>query len=80
MPKDTVKDLYQRWSDTFAERGELPLVEWRELIEEWGQATAEPGSVDYIEIDAGGVPAMWLRPPDDAIRRLADWARAKVGL
>ncbi len=25
MPKNTVKDLYQRWSDTFAERGELPL-------------------------------------------------------
>ena len=63
MPKDTVKDLYQRWSDTFAERGELPLVEWRELIEEWGQATAEPGSVDYIEIDAGGVPAIWLSRP-----------------
>lgn len=62
MPKDTVKDLYRRWSDTFAERGELPLDEWRELIEEWGQATAEPGSVDYIEINAGGVPAMLPTP------------------
>jgi epsilon-lactone hydrolase len=62
MPKDTVKDLYQRWSQTFAEHGELPLDEWRELIEEWGEATTEPGSVGYIEIDAGGVSAMWLTP------------------
>jgi epsilon-lactone hydrolase len=61
MP-DPVKDLYQRWTETFAERGDLPLDEWREIIEEWGQATAEPGGVDYLEVDAGGVPAMWLAP------------------
>jgi epsilon-lactone hydrolase len=24
--------------------------------------TAEPRGVDYIETDAGGVPAMWLAP------------------
>lgn len=59
---DPVKDLYQRWTETFAERGELPLDEWRELIEEWAQATAEPGGVDYLEVDAGGVRAMWLVP------------------
>jgi epsilon-lactone hydrolase len=60
---DPVKDLYQRWSETFAKRGgELPLDEWREIIEEWGQATAEPGGVDYVEVDAGGVPAMWVAP------------------
>jgi epsilon-lactone hydrolase len=60
---DPVKDLYQRWSETFAKRGgELPLDEWREIIEEWGQATAEPRGVDYVEVDAGGVPAMWVAP------------------
>ena len=56
---DPLKDLYRRWSQTFAERGELPLDEWRDLVEEWSQATAEPGGVDYSEVDAGGVPAMW---------------------
>jgi monoterpene epsilon-lactone hydrolase len=60
--RDPVKDLYQRWTETFAQRGELPLDEWRELIEEWEQATAEPGGVDYLEVDAGGVRAMWLVP------------------
>jgi acetyl esterase/lipase len=65
-----VKDLYQRWSETFAERGELPLDEWREIIEEWSQATAEPGGVDYIEVDAGGVSAMWVAPKGAAEDRV----------
>jgi epsilon-lactone hydrolase len=67
---DPVKDLYQRWSETFAERGELPLDEWREVIEEWGEATAEPGEVDYLEVDAGGVPALWVVPKDAAEDRV----------
>ena len=28
----------------------------------WGHVTAEPGGVDYLEVSADGVPAMWLRP------------------
>jgi epsilon-lactone hydrolase len=72
---DPVKDLYQRWSQTFAERrtergGELPLDEWRDIIEEWGQATGEPGRVDYLEVDAGDVPAMWLAPKGAAQDRV----------
>jgi hypothetical protein len=27
-----------------------------------GKITGEPGGVDYIETDAGGVPAMWAAP------------------
>jgi acetyl esterase/lipase len=66
-----VKDLYQRWTETFAERGgEVPLDEWREIIEEWGEATAEPGGVDYVEVDAGGVPAMWVAPKGAAENRV----------
>ncbi|MFC4049004.1 alpha/beta hydrolase [Actinomadura syzygii] len=30
--------------------------------ESWGDLTAEPRGVDYIEVDAGGLPAMWLVP------------------
>jgi acetyl esterase/lipase len=37
----------------------------------WGDVTAEPREVDYLEVSANGVPAMWLRPhvaaPDRAI-------------
>jgi monoterpene epsilon-lactone hydrolase len=69
-PPDPVKDLYQRWGATFAERGELPLDEWRATIEEWPEVTAEPGRVDYLEVDAGGVPAMWLAPKGAAEDRV----------
>lgn len=30
--------------------------------ESWGDLTAEPRGVDYLETDAGGVPAMWAAP------------------
>ncbi|TPL68614.1 alpha/beta hydrolase [Mesorhizobium sp. B2-3-15] len=28
----------------------------------WTALTGEPGGVDYVEVDAGGVPAMWVVP------------------
>jgi epsilon-lactone hydrolase len=59
---DLVKALYQRWSAAFAEHPDMPLDAQRAIIEEWPQVTAEPGGVDYLEVDAGGVPAMWAVP------------------
>lgn len=47
-----VKELYQSWTAA-RQRGE------RADIERWGDLTAEPGGVDYIETDAGGVLALW---------------------
>jgi hypothetical protein len=38
------------------------LEESRDLDEHWGDVTGEPGGVDYLEIDAGGVPAMRAVP------------------
>jgi epsilon-lactone hydrolase len=66
---DLVKDLYERWGDAFAAEPDMPLDRWREMIEEWPQVTAEPGGVDYVEVDAGGVPAMWITPKGAA----EDW-------
>lgn len=63
---DLVKSLYERWSAAFAAEPEMPLDRWREMIEEWPQITAEPGGVDYVEVDAGGVPAMWITPKGTA--------------
>lgn len=59
---DLVKDLYERWAEAFASDPDMPLDKWRAMVEEWPQVTAEPGAVDYVEIDAGGVPAMWVTP------------------
>jgi monoterpene epsilon-lactone hydrolase len=35
-------------------------MEWNDT--HWTALTAEPGGVDYIEVDAGGTKAMWLLP------------------
>jgi epsilon-lactone hydrolase len=39
--------------------------------DQWGDVTAEPRGLDYVEVSADGVPAMWLVPhgvgPDRAI-------------
>ena len=59
---DLVKDLYERWSAAFAADPDMPLEKWRAMVEEWPLVTAEPGAVDYVEIEAGGVPAMWITP------------------
>ena len=34
----------------------------RDFNENWAGLTTEPGGVDYIETNAGGVPAMWAVP------------------
>jgi acetyl esterase/lipase len=41
---------------------DMPFDEVRALFEHMGDITAEPGGVDYIETDAGGVPALWAVP------------------
>lgn len=36
----------------------------------WGLLTAEPRGVDYLEVDAGGLPGMWARPKGAAEDRV----------
>ena len=38
--------------------------------ESWGDLTAEPRGVDYIETDAGGVPGMWAVPKQASADRV----------
>jgi acetyl esterase/lipase len=52
---EAVRDLYVSWTAARL-KGE------QHDDERWGDLTAEPRGVDYIETDAGGVPAMWLVP------------------
>jgi epsilon-lactone hydrolase len=35
-------------------------IEWNDI--HWTALTAEPGGVDYFEVDANSVPAMWIVP------------------
>lgn len=42
----------------------LPPDAVGEFDQRWGDVASEPRGVDYIETNAGGVAAMWLRPAD----------------
>jgi epsilon-lactone hydrolase len=46
-----IKQMYDRWA-----AGDMGRDD------QWGDVTAEPRGVDYLEVSAGGVPAMWLAP------------------
>jgi acetyl esterase/lipase len=56
---DVVNQMYDRWA-----RGEGVGDD------SWGDLTTEPDDVDYLEVDAGGVPAMWIEPHDAARDRV----------
>jgi len=59
---EAVAELYRSWGAGWATNPQMPLDEWRDMIEGWSVLTAEPGGVDYIETQAAGVPAMWAIP------------------
>jgi len=46
------------------------LAAARDFGEGWSGLTAEPRGVDYIETDAGGVPAMWAIPKSGVTDRV----------
>jgi hypothetical protein len=50
-------ELDERWGATFAAEPDMSPDRWRALIEEGPQVTAEPGGIDYVEVNAGGVPS-----------------------
>ena len=69
-------DLYKRLSGAIAANPNMSVGEMRAVEEHVGDATAEPGGVDYIEVDAAGVLAMWAVPKncaeDRALRSTVD--------
>lgn len=54
--------LYKGFLATLGSSPDMPLDEMRAVFEHMGDVTAEPRAVDYIETDAGGVPALWAVP------------------
>jgi monoterpene epsilon-lactone hydrolase len=68
---DAIKELYAGWLAAMAAKPDMGLDEMRDLFEHWGDITGEPGAVDYVEVDAGGVSAMWALPHGCAEDRVA---------
>ena len=59
---EALKDLYKGWAAAMAANPTMGLDEVRDIFEHWGDVTVEPGGVDYLEVDAAGVPCMWAVP------------------
>ncbi len=67
---EELKTLYRDWIAAMQADPEMPLDELRRRFEHWGDITGEPGGVDYIETDAGGVPSLWATPKGCAESRV----------
>jgi monoterpene epsilon-lactone hydrolase len=65
-----LSDLYRSWVAAQAAQPDMTLAQMRQLFGHWGDVTGEPGGVDYIEVDAGGVAAMWVAPRSHAPDRV----------
>ncbi len=59
---DAVKNLYLEWAAARNANPQMSLDEQRDMIEGWPIIAAEPRGVDYIEIEVGGLPALWAVP------------------
>jgi acetyl esterase/lipase len=63
-------NMYKLWVSTMAENPEMTIEETRTMFEHWGDVTAEPGGVDYLEVVANGVPALLVKPQGAAEDRV----------
>ena len=54
--------IYKGWMAQLGANPEMPLDELRAMFDHMGDVTGEPGGVDYIETEAGGIPALWAVP------------------
>ena len=59
---EELKTLYRGWVAAMQADPNMPLEELRRRFEHLGDVTGEPRGVDYIETDAGGIPALWAIP------------------
>jgi len=62
---DLVKALCRRWGGEFAKRPRYALDEWRAVVEEWPQRTAEPAP-RVLAIGSASSPAA-LGPPRNLV-------------
>ncbi|MFT4583429.1 MAG: monoterpene epsilon-lactone hydrolase [Gammaproteobacteria bacterium] len=67
---NAICELYAGWLEQMGANPEMSLEETRRIFDTWGDITAEPGGVDYIEEDCAGVPCMWAAPKGAATDRV----------
>lgn len=61
---EAISELYRSWAARAT--ADSTIEDFRRLFDEWGHLTTEPGSVDYIEVQAGPATAMWIVPKESS--------------
>lgn len=59
---DTLRALYQGWTDQMVANPNLTIANLRSMFDEWGQPALEPEDVSYKSDHVGGVEAIWALP------------------
>jgi epsilon-lactone hydrolase len=67
---EDLKVLFRRFTAAISENPQMSLEDMRLMLEHLADVAGEPGAVDYIEVDAGGIPAMWAIPKQAAQDRV----------
>ncbi|BCJ39397.1 esterase [Actinoplanes ianthinogenes] len=68
MPSKESEAVRRHW--VTARRGMVEPDAVQVDEEAWGDLTAEPREVDYVEVEAAGLPAMWVTPKRSAADRV----------
>jgi acetyl esterase/lipase len=62
--------LYRNWAALQAAQPNMPMDALRRMFDHWGDVSAEPGQVDYCEIDVNSLRAMWIVPKGSIASRV----------
>ena len=59
---EAVKALWTSMTEAARANPDQSPEDVREAGDHWGDLTAEPGGIDYAEVEAAGLPALWAVP------------------
>jgi len=59
---EALSDLYRVWARRQASEPNMSMDELRRMFSHWGDVTAEPGGVDYVETELAGLTALSIIP------------------
>jgi epsilon-lactone hydrolase len=64
---EAVKDYWRSMTDAArADPGQSPQQVRQRVEDQWGNLSAEPGGIDYLETEVAGLPALWAVPKGSA--------------
>ena len=67
---DTLRALYQSWTDQMVANPGLTIANLRSMFDEWHQPALEPENVTYKSEIVGGVEAIWALPVGADVKKV----------